>query len=56
MRAGALFHQKFYLEGQRYVVEMEVLQVNDRARFPDGVKYGLICLDRKTGAKILKWE
>jgi hypothetical protein len=53
MKAEAVFHQKLYLEGQRYVVEMEVLRVDDAYRFPDGVKYGLICVDRKTGRKVL---
>jgi hypothetical protein len=53
MKAEAVFHQKLYLEGQRYVVEMEVLRVDDPKRFPDGVKYGLICIDRKTGKQVL---
>jgi hypothetical protein len=53
MRAEAVFHQKFYLEGQRYLVEMDVLRVEDTSRFPEGVKYGLICIDRKTGRKVL---
>lgn len=53
MKAEAIFHQKLYLEGQRYVVEMAVLRVDDASRFPDGVKYGLICVDRRTGRKVL---
>jgi hypothetical protein len=53
MRAEAIFHQKFYLGGQRYVIEMEVFRVDDPARFPEGVRYGLICVDRKTGMRVL---
>lgn len=53
MGAEAIFHQKFYVEGQRYLIEMEVLQVDDPSRFPEGVRYGLICIDRKTGMKVL---
>ena len=53
MRAESVFHQKFYLEGQRYLVEMEVLRVDDQARYPEGLRYGLICIDRTTGMKVL---
>ena len=35
------------------MVEMEVLRIDDLARYPEGVRYALICIDRKTGMKVL---
>jgi hypothetical protein len=32
---------------------MEVFRVDDPDRFPEGVRYGLVCVDRKTGMRVL---
>lgn len=35
------------------MVEMEVFRVRDTNRYPEGVRYGLICVDLKTGFRVL---
>jgi hypothetical protein len=37
----------------RYVLELSIHEVEKSSRYVDGVKYGLICIDTKTGAKVL---
>ena len=36
-----------------YIVELKIHQVGRSTKYPDGVKYGLICNDLKTGKKVL---
>jgi len=52
MKAILRFHENFRIQ-DRYVVEMTMHEVTDTKRFLAGVKYGLICLDTKTGKSIL---
>ena len=52
MKAILRFHEKFRVQ-DRYIVEMTIHEVNDSDRYPGGVKYGLICMDSKTGKSIL---
>jgi hypothetical protein len=37
----------------RYVIELEILEVEDSVKYPDGIKYALICKDLKTGEYVL---
>ena len=32
---------------------MSLYEVNEKKRYPHGVKYGLICMDSKTGDQVL---
>ncbi|MCM2278164.1 MAG: hypothetical protein NDJ89_08815 [Oligoflexia bacterium] len=52
MRARLLYQSKSRVHG-RYAVELVVHEVGKSERYPDGIKYGLICFDLKTGRKIL---
>lgn len=52
MRAQQLFWHKARLQ-DRYVVELNIHEVGDPVRYPDGVKYGLACVDLITGRKVL---
>lgn len=37
----------------RYILEMEIYKVAKSVRYPDGVKFGLILVDPKTGKQVL---
>ncbi|MEW6056483.1 MAG: DUF6516 family protein [Bdellovibrionota bacterium] len=52
MKARQLFWQKSRLQ-DRYVVELNIHEVGDPVRYPDGVKYGLACVDLVTRKRIL---
>lgn len=52
MKARVRYCQKF-LMGSRYVIELEILEVEDAAKYPDGIKYALICKDLKSGEHVL---
>ncbi len=52
MKARRLFHQKARVH-LHYVVELEILEVEDPIRYPDGIKYALLCLDTRTGRRVL---
>ena len=52
MKASLVFWQKERIKG-RYVLELKIHQVKESAQYPDGVKYGLICKDLKTGRQVL---
>ncbi len=52
MQARILFWQKSKLHG-RYVVELKIYELVDSVKYPDGVKYGLICIDSETSRRIL---
>jgi hypothetical protein len=52
MKAILRSHEKFRIQ-DRFVVEMTLHEVNDSKRYPSRVKYGLICVDTKTGKSIL---
>ncbi len=52
MKAELVYWHKARLQGQ-YVLEMAIHKVKRGARYPDGIKYGLILVDLKTGKRIL---
>ncbi len=52
MKAQQLFWQKARLH-DRYVVELNIHEVGDPVQYPDGVKYGLTCVDLVTGKRVL---
>ena len=52
MKAILRIHEKYRFK-DRYLIEMSFYEVNEKKRYPHGVKYGLICLDTKTGNKVL---
>lgn len=52
MRARRLFWQKSRLQ-DRYVLELSIHEVGDPVKYPNGIKYGLICVDLATGKKVI---
>ncbi|MFH1654906.1 MAG: DUF6516 family protein [Pseudomonadota bacterium] len=52
MKAKLVYWHKARLHG-RYVLEMEIYQVGKSERYPQGIKYGLILTDPKTGKRVL---
>ena len=52
MKATLLYWHKALLQ-ERFVVELSIHEVGKSKRYPDGIKYGLICLDSKTDKKVL---
>ncbi len=52
MKAILRYREKNTLHG-RYLIEMIIHEVNDRTRYRDGIKYGLICIDLKTKKKVI---
>lgn len=35
------------------MVELEIHEIGDRVKYPDGVKFGLICVDLETDKRVL---
>ncbi|MBI1883519.1 MAG: hypothetical protein HYS08_04865 [Chlamydiae bacterium] len=52
MKATLVYWHKARLQG-RYVLEMEIYQVGKSTQYKDGVKYGLILTDTKSGKRVL---
>ena len=52
MKARVIYHQKTRFQG-RYLLEMTIHEVGHSTRYPDGVKYGVLLLDMKTGRRVL---
>ena len=52
MKAVLVYWHKARLQG-RYVLEMEIYEVDKSARYRDGVKYGLILTDLRGGKRVL---
>lgn len=49
-------HLRYYTKNKvqnRYVVELSIYEVGKSTNYPDGIKYGLICKDLKTGEYVL---
>ncbi len=49
-------HLRYYIKNQirnRYVIELSIYDVGKSAKYPDGIKYGLICKDLKVGNYVL---
>ena len=53
MKATLVRYEKFIVR-RRYTIEISVYQVVGQAeRYPDGLKWGLICVDRDSGKRVL---
>lgn len=52
MKAKLKFFTKNKIHG-RYVVELSIHEISKSKKYPDGIKYGLICKDLRTGDYIL---
>src|SRR5262245_30363099 len=52
MKAHLRYYAKNLLH-KRYVVELSIYEVGESAKYPDGVKYGLICKDLTSGCYVL---
>lgn len=52
MKAELVYWHKAKLQN-RYVLELKIWNVGKSNNFPDGSKFSLICIDIKTGKKIL---
>jgi hypothetical protein len=52
MKAVLIYHQKERFQ-DRYLMEMTIHDVGRTNRYPDGIKYGLLLLDLKTGRRVL---
>lgn len=49
-------HLRYFTKNRvqnRYVVELSIYEVGKSSKYPDGIKYGLICKDLKTGNYVL---
>ena len=49
-------HLRYYVKNRiddRYVVELSIFDVGKSLKYPDGIKYGLMCKDLKTGDYVL---
>ncbi|MBC7740681.1 MAG: hypothetical protein H7061_00690 [Bdellovibrionaceae bacterium] len=52
MKAVLVRHEKFIVR-RRYLIEIAVHQVPRSNSYKDGLKWGLICVDRVSGKKVL---
>lgn len=52
IKATLVYWHKACLHG-RHILEMEIYKITKSARYPDGIKYGLIFTDPKTGRYLL---
>lgn len=52
MKATLVYWHKARLQDQ-YILEMEIHKVGKSAKYPEGIKYGLILIDLKTRKKVL---
>jgi hypothetical protein len=52
VKARLRFYSKNRIQN-RYVVELSIHEVGDSIRYPDGIKYGLVCKDLKTDDFVL---
>ena len=47
-----IYHHKAEIQ-ERYIVELAIHDVGKSDKYPEGIKYGLICYDKKTSMKVL---
>lgn len=52
MKAILKYSQKLTIKN-RFVVHLTIHEISDLKKYPDGIKYGLVCADTKTGRKVL---
>ncbi|MGE4131422.1 MAG: hypothetical protein AB7F86_07270 [Bdellovibrionales bacterium] len=49
-------HLRYYVKNRihgRYVMEVSIFEVGKSNKYPDGIRYGLICKDLRTGEYVL---
>lgn len=49
-------HLRYYLKNKirgRFILELSIHEVGKSKSYPDGIKYGLICVDLKSKRKVL---
>ncbi len=52
MKARLVRHEKFILR-KRFTIEVIVHEVINSNKYPEGLKWSLICIDRISGKKVL---
>jgi hypothetical protein len=52
MSALLVRHEKFIIRKQ-FIIEISVHEIKNSKQYPNGLKWGLICVDRVSGKKIL---
>ena len=52
MKATLVRHEKFIVR-RRFLIEITVHEVPRSEKYPDGLKWGLLCLDRNSGKRVL---
>ncbi len=52
MKATLVYWHKARIH-DRYILEMEIFKITKSAKYPEGIKYGLILTDPKTGRRVL---
>ena len=52
MRAKLVFWQKARIE-ERYILELKIHEVGRSEKYPDGIRYGLICKDLVSDRQVL---
>jgi len=52
MKAAQLFHHKARIQ-EHFLLELDILEVGDPVRYPDGIKYALFCMDSRSGKRVL---
>lgn len=52
MKARLVRHEKFIVR-RRFIIEITVHELPKTKHYPDGLKWGLICLDQLTQKRIL---
>lgn len=52
MKARLRFYSKSKVQN-RYVVVLSIHEVGKSKKYPDGIKYGLVCKDLRTGDEVV---
>jgi hypothetical protein len=52
MKARLVRFEKFILR-KRFTIEISVHEIKNSKQYPDGLKWGLVCVDRVSGKKVL---
>ncbi len=52
MKAELIYWHKARIQ-ERYILEMEIYQINKSKKYKEGIKYGLILLDMRTRKRVL---
>ena len=50
MKSKLKYHHKAVID-ERFVVEITLHDISKSKKYPEGLKYGLICFDKKIGKK-----